>query len=184
MLAGGASRALYVGLEVDQTMIFCRRRRAKPTRPQQASARPPGSPAPTVDAGTAKKVVAQAEPVDTAQMCAAKVLLSLFGSRPKPVPLMVNVIEDTVGLPPAPEISLSVKLNKPRPSTFSAELNVMVDEVTAPEPPENVSVAEVTVPDRLMSAAWLSMNKKPGSATNVQVKLDPTPEQPAVKKSA
>src|SRR5262249_6165658 len=162
---------------------LCRRRRAKPTRPPQASTRP-GTPAPAIGAGTAKKVLAQAESLDTAQMSAAKVLLLLFGSRPKPVPLMVNVIEDTVGLPPPPEISLSMKLNEPSPSTFSAELNVMVDEVTAPEPPENVSVAELTVPDRLMSTAWLSMNKRPGSAVNVQVKLDPPPEQPAVKKSA
>src|SRR5262249_57220125 len=69
MLAGGASTALYVGLEVDQTMILCRRRRAKPTRPPQASTRP-GTPAPAIGAGTAKKVLAQAESLDTAQMCA------------------------------------------------------------------------------------------------------------------
>src|SRR5262249_60832038 len=128
--------------------------------------------------------LAMSDRLDRGEVCAAKVLLSLLGSGPKPVPLMVNVIEDTVGLPPGPEISRSVKLNEPRLATFCGELNVMFDEVTAPEPPENVSVAEVTVPDRLMSAARLSMNKKPGSATNVQVKLDPPPEQPAVKKSA
>src|SRR5262249_23127362 len=151
-------------------------RRAKATSPPQASVRP-GRPAPTIGPGTAKKVVAQAEPVDTWQMCAEKTFPSEFASRPKPVPRMLNVIVDTVGLPPGPDFRSSVKLNLPNPSTCCGELNVMSDAVTAPEPPENVSVAEVTVPDRLMLAALLSINRKPESALNVHDRLVPPPEQ-------
>jgi hypothetical protein len=116
-------------------------------------------------------------------MCAPKTFPNWFGSRPKPVPMMVNVIVDAVGLPGDPaELRSSVKLNEPRPSTFCGELNVMDDEVTAPEPPDHVSLAEVTVPDRLMSAAWLSMNNWPEPATieNVQLKDVVLPEQPAI----
>ena len=64
-----------------------------------------------------------------------------------------------------------MKLNVPKPSTFCGELKLMFDEVTAPEPPENVSLADETVPARLRLAALLSINRKPELAVNVQVRL-------------
>jgi hypothetical protein len=65
-----------------------------------------------------KEVLEQAVPVDTVQMCAAKVLFSSFGARAKLLPVRVIVIILAVGLPGLLVlVRLSTTVKWPNPST-------------------------------------------------------------------